>query len=91
LVFEVVVSHTKKILSVSGKQYGTDNNKMILRSNAAILRACKDGGILKESSFKHYLADGSEAEEKGCYYIMEGGYKTWIELIAPFKHEPKAI
>jgi hypothetical protein len=66
LVFvEVVSSHTKTILSVLGVQYGTDDDKTNLRSNAAILRICKDGDILKESSFKHHLADGSEAEEKG--------------------------
>jgi hypothetical protein len=51
----------------------------------------KDGDILKESSFKYYLEDGSEApEEKGYYYIVNGGYNTWIELIAPFKHEPES-
>ena len=90
MVFEVVVSHTKKILSVSGVQYGTDNDKTISRSDAAILRIRKDGDILKESSFMHYLADGSEVEEKGYYYIVDGGYNIWIELIAPFKHEPES-
>ena len=37
LVFEVVASHTKKILSVSGIRYGTDNDKTISRSDSAIL------------------------------------------------------
>jgi hypothetical protein len=29
-------------------------------------------------------------EAKGYYYIVgDGGYNTWVELIAPFKHEPE--
>jgi hypothetical protein len=91
LVFEVVVSHTKKILLVSGVQCGTDNDKQFrdpMPQSYAFAKMVSD--ILKESSFKHYLEDGSEAEEKGYYYIVDGGYNIWIELIAPFKHEPES-
>jgi hypothetical protein len=89
-VFEVVASHTKKILSVSGVQYGTDNNKTISRSDSAILRIHKEGDILKELTFQYYKEDGSVAEEKnGYFYIVDGGYNIWIELIAPFTHEPE--
>jgi uncharacterized protein YbcV (DUF1398 family) len=73
LVFQAVVSHTKKVLSISGMQYGTKNDKTSSKSNATILRTCKDGDILQESSFNHYLADRSEAEEKGYQYIVDGG------------------
>jgi hypothetical protein len=51
----------------------------------------KEGNILKESTFQYYKEDGSVAEEKNEYfYIVDGGYNIWIELIAPFKkHEPE--
>jgi hypothetical protein len=89
-MFEVVASHTKKILSVSGVQYGTDNDKTISRLDSAILCIRKEGDILKESTFQYYKEDGSVAEEKNEYfYIVDEGYNIWIELIAPFKHEPE--
>jgi hypothetical protein len=92
VVFEVVASHTKKILSVSGIQYGTDNDKTISRSDGAILCIRKEGDILKESTFQYYKEDGSVTEEKdGYFYIVDGGYNIWIELIAPFKHEPECL
>jgi hypothetical protein len=70
---------------------GTDNDKTISRSDSAILRIRKEGDILKESTFQYYKEDGSVAEAKGGYfYIVDGGYNIWIELIAPFKHEPKS-
>jgi hypothetical protein len=90
LVFEMVASHTKKILPVSGVQYGTDNDKTISRSDSAILRIRKEGDILKESTFRYYEEDGSVTEENnGYFYIVDGGYNIWIELIAPLKHEPE--
>ncbi len=90
VVFQVVASHTKKILSVSGVQYGTANDKTISRSDSALWRIRKEGDILKESTFQYYKEDGSVAEEKdGYFYIVDGGYNIWMELIAPlFKHEP---
>ena len=90
LVFELVSSHTKRILSVSGVQYGTDSDKTISRSDSAVLRIRKEGDILKESTFGYYTEDGSVAEERGYYYIVDGGYNNWIELIAPFKQEPES-
>jgi hypothetical protein len=91
-VFEVVASHTKKILSVLGVQYWTDNNKTISRSHSAILRIRKEGNIIKESMFQYYKEDGLVTEEKdGYFYIVDGGYNIWIELIAPFKHESKCL
>jgi hypothetical protein len=38
---------------------------------------CKHGDILNESTFMHYLADGSKAEEEGFYYMVDGGYTTY--------------
>ena len=90
LVFELVSSHTKRILSVSGVQYGTDSDKTISRSDSAVLRIRKEGDILKESTFGYYTEDGSVAEEQGYYCIVDGGYNNWIELIAPFKQEPES-
>jgi hypothetical protein len=87
-VFEVVASHTKKILSVFGVQYGTDNDKMISRSDRAIQRIRKEGDILRDTTFNYYKGDGSIMEEHGHFYIIDGGYNIWIKLITPFKHKP---
>jgi hypothetical protein len=71
LVFEVVASHTKKLLSVPGVQYGIYNDKTIFQSDSAILHIRKEHGILKQSNFKCCKEDSSVVKEKGYFYIVD--------------------
>jgi hypothetical protein len=73
VVFEVVASHTNKMLSVSGVQYGTDNDRIILRSDSAIWCIQKEGNVLKNTTFKYYKDDGSVADEHGYFYMVDRG------------------
>jgi hypothetical protein len=43
---------------------------------------------MKMSTFSCYHSDGTVGMATGYYYIVDGGYHLWVELIAPFKHEP---
>jgi hypothetical protein len=45
--------------------------------------------ILKISTFSYLRSDGTVGKAKGYYYIVDGGYNTWVELITTFKHEPE--
>jgi hypothetical protein len=55
------------MLTVSGVQYGADNDKTISRSDIITWRIRKEENILKESTFKYYKDDGSVKEEDGQY------------------------
>jgi hypothetical protein len=81
---EVVASHTKRVMSVSQLHYGTNNNdKTIARHDAAMRRIQTNSDTLKMTTFSYFRSDGSVGEAKGYYYIVDGGYNTWVELIAP--------
>jgi hypothetical protein len=88
IVFQVISSHTKKIISVSEVQMGCDNDKTISRHDAAMGRIRAKDDILKTSKFQ-YKSDGTVGEAIGYYYVVDGGYHMWVELMAPFKHEPE--
>jgi hypothetical protein len=88
VVFQVVVSHTKRIMSISQIHMGCDNDKTIARHDSAISRIRSSTDIMKTSAFSYYRLDGTVGEAMGYYYIVDGGYHMWVELIAPFKHEP---
>jgi hypothetical protein len=48
--------------------------------------------FLNEPSIELYLADGSEAEEKGFYYIVDGSHNIlWIKLMDPSNMSQKTI
>jgi hypothetical protein len=37
--------------------------------------------------WRWYDEDGNEREDTGIYFICDGGYIRWPELICPYKHE----
>lgn len=89
VVFQVIAAHTKKIMSVSQIHMGCDNDRTIARYDAAMTRIRALNDVLKTSKFLYYKSDGTVAEAFGYYYIVDGGYSMWVELMAPFKHEPE--
>ncbi len=88
-MFEVVASHTKKILSVSGVQYGSDNDKIISRSDSAILCIGKEGNILRDTTSKYYKDDGSVTDKHGNFYILLMKDTTFgLSLLHPLNMSP---
>ena len=87
LAFEVVVSHTRMILSVSKAFFGADNDKTIARYDAAI-DAVKNGNLsIIEWTRKN--SAGEEVTERGLYFICDGGYFDWKCLMSPVSHRPE--
>jgi hypothetical protein len=63
--------------------------RWLLTTDRAIWRIWKEGDVLKGSTCKYYKDDGSAvAEERRYFYIVDGGYNIWIELIAPLNMSP---
>ncbi|CAJ1955827.1 unnamed protein product [Cylindrotheca closterium] len=84
VVFQVISSHTKKFLGVSGPYFGTWNDKTIARLDEN-LRALMPGGHLSTQKWCWVDSDGNEHEEEGLHLICDGGYHQWKILMCPFK------
>ena len=88
LVFEVVCSHTKRILHVSKWFGGTVSDKTIAKIDPAMdLVKQKYKSCIWKSLYVD--EDGIEKEKNhvGYYYICDGGYHLWETLIPPYKHQ----
>lgn len=87
LAFEVVASHTRRILSVSQYFWGTVNDKTISRMDAAFDHFRNEGTFLREYKWNSRDADGNLVDHKGVYMICDGGYNNWPCLTCPYKHQ----
>ena len=84
-VFQVISSHTKKILGVAGPYFGTWNDKTIARLDAN-LKHFMAGGNLATKNWTWVDRNGVLHEEEGLHLICDGGYHLWKILICPFKY-----
>ena len=84
LVFEVVVSHTRKILSVSSVFFGADNDKTIAQFDPAINEV--RNGSYSETEWEHCCYDDTRVKEFGYYFICKGGYFCWKCLMSPVQN-----
>jgi hypothetical protein len=85
LAFEVVTGFNRQILGVSQAHFGTRNDKHIVRSDPTINSVRT--GWYRKVRWRWYDEDGNEREDTGIYFICDGGYIRWPELICPYKHE----
>ena len=72
LVFEVAVSHTCKILSVSSLFFGVDNDRTSAGFDPAINEICN--GSYSETEWEHCCYDDTRVKECRYYLICDGGY-----------------
>ena len=87
LVFQVVASHTRKILAVSNVFYGCFNDKSISRRDLAIVVVRDKNTFLDSHIWTCYNIRGDVKENKGLYFICDGGYHAWPCMIPPYKHQ----
>ena len=85
LAFQAVVSHTKKILSLSQFFAGGTNDKSIARYDLTIRQIRGKSKLLADMEWGAYSQDGEVRKQKGAYFICDGGYHFWEQLIAPYK------
>ena len=89
LVFEVVCSHTKKILSCSQWSFGTYNDKTISKYDPVLthLESEEFSNIEWTALDKDENGEVIERKEKGVYFLCDGGYHLWDTLIPPYKDQ----
>ena len=85
LAFQAVVSHTKRILALLSFFAGATNDKAIARYNPAIKKIRGSSEALVGLEWTVVGTDGDRKTQKGAYYICDGGYHYWQELVAPYK------
>jgi hypothetical protein len=87
VVFQVICSHTRKVLGVSGPYYGTWNDKTIARLDDNF-KLFMSGGTLSNLNWTWTDDNAAIHQEKGMFLICDGGYHFWKMLICPFKDQP---
>jgi hypothetical protein len=93
LAFEVVVSHRKKVLSVSKGEYGSLNDKTICKMDPFVADIMH-GRIYKDVESTIYSKDGTEKViVKGAHLICDGGYHKIPAMICPmsFRTDMKEV
>jgi hypothetical protein len=88
VAFEVVTGYDRQILGVSEIHFGTRNDQQIVRSDDTV--SLITSGWYHDLEWKYFDEYGNECVEYGVYFICDGGYLWWPELVCPYKHEPVA-
>jgi hypothetical protein len=83
VVFQCVVSHTTKCLSISDMFWGATSDATIVKFDKAIKEVMT--GVYSTRQFTMYAEDGKKVNEIGLHYIFDGGYPKFKHLIPPCK------
>ena len=84
VVYSCVVDHNRRILSVSASNYGTRNDKTLVRLDDYIM----DVKNKKEYADVEYTVwvGGERVTRRGVWFLCDGGYHKWCCMINPMKH-----
>jgi hypothetical protein len=83
VVFQCMVSHTTKCLSISDMFWGATSEATNVKFDKAIKEVMT--GVYSTRKFAMYADDGKKMNEIGLYYICDGGYPKFKHLIPPYK------
>ena len=84
IAFNVVSSHTRRVMAVSRAFYGTDNDKTMARQDDAIHEIV--AGRLKDFEWQRFDAEGNTIIEVSPYFLVDGGYLQVPCFVCPKKH-----
>ena len=82
LAFECITDYDCWILGVFGPQFGSNNDKHIVKIDENI-RLLSEGWLSRVES-KYYAQDEQICSSKGVYVICDNGYIAWPTTICPF-------
>jgi hypothetical protein len=82
LAFQCITDNSRRILSVYGPQFGTRNDKEIVKLDPNV-RKIRFGWYSKVY-WRYYTERGGIGMERGVYVICDNGYLRWPQLICPF-------
>ena len=84
VAFQVVVSHSRRVLSVSPHYLGNINDKTICKNDIFSLSIMH--GSLQDVQYQLWNSAGQKYNCKGGYLIVDGGYIDHICFIEPEKY-----
>ena len=84
LVYSCTVDHHRRILGVTRSNYGTRNDKTIVRLDNYITDV-RNGIVHGDTEYDIFI-EGRQVKTKGVYYLCDGGYHKWTCMIPPIKH-----
>ena len=92
LLYEVVVDHSRRVLSVEGGYFGTINDKCSVKYSK-IVNALKNNELYQDFSYRIRTGDGpSNYIELSSYYLIsDGGYLQWPCIICGFPPDSDPI
>jgi hypothetical protein len=87
LAFQCISDYDHRIDGVFGPQWGTRNDKHIVKLNTNVKRI--KSGWYKDVEWCYFRRDGTMATDVGAYLISDNGYLRWPITICPFMHAKK--
>ena len=87
LAFQCISDFDRRINGVFGPQWGTRNDKHIVKLDTNVKRI--KSGWYKDVEWCYFRRDGTVATDVGAYLISDNGYLRWPITICPFMHAKK--
>jgi hypothetical protein len=84
LSYSCTVDHHRRILGVTRSNYGTRNDKTIVRLDSYIMDV-HNKKVNEDVEFEVFV-DDALVKKTGVYYLCDGGYHKWTCMINPMKH-----
>jgi hypothetical protein len=81
LAFECISDFDRRICHVHGPQFGTRNDKHIVKMDEGVASIRKD---YSHAEWHYFDEQGNIKKGKGAYLICDNGYLHWPILICPF-------
>jgi hypothetical protein len=82
LAFQCITDIDRKILGVFGPQFGSQNDKHIVKLDPNVHEI--GNGWYSEIEWNYYAEDGEVCTETGVYLICDNGYLCWPSTICPY-------
>ena len=83
LAFEAISDHHRRIMGISSVQFGTRNDKHIVKLDKAV-KHVRDGWY-NTITWNFYDSEGQLKTAIGVYLICDGGYLRWPILVCPYQ------
>jgi hypothetical protein len=84
LSYSCTVDHHRRILGITRSNYGTRNDKTIVRLDRYITDV--HYRLVNQDVEFDVFIDGNLVRRTGVYYLCDGGYHKWSCMINPMKH-----
>ncbi len=88
IAFQCVSNFERRIQGVSRAQYGTRNDKSIVKRDHNVHAVRTDW--YSQVEWEYFSINGEVRNDVGCYLICDNGYLRWPTSICPYMHADKS-